>query len=194
MREDRIFDGGQMQSDAENDVREFVAARTLSLYRTAFLLVGDSHEAEELTQAALVQVIDSWDKIRRRDAPEVYARRVLINLAAQRWRRLRAYRDLIGRQPRPGSTPDPAESIVVRNAMAAAVRSLPMRMRAVIVLRYYDDLSEAEVAAILGVTSGTVKSQTSKALAHLRARLEPHDLSLSLAARGPLAPDPRSNA
>lgn len=182
-----------MRPDAEQEVRAFVAARGAALYRTAYLLVGDPYEAEDLTQSALVQVTGAWDRIRRRDAPEVYARRVLVNLAARRWRRLRTYADLLARERPPTTAPDPADAAVLRDAVTAAIRSLPIRMRAVIVLRYYDDLSEADTAAVLGVSIGTVKSQTSKALTHLRNRLEPTDLSLSVPARGQATPaTPRS--
>lgn len=168
-----------MRPEAEQELRGFVAARGAALYRTAYLLVGDPHEAEDLTQAVLVQLIGSWDRIHRRDAPEVYARRVLINLAARRWRRLRAYGDLLARERPRTTTSDHADTAVLNDAISAAIRSLPVRMRAVMVLRFYDDLSEADTAAALGISAGTVKSQTSKALAHLRRRLDPTDLTLS---------------
>ena len=168
-----------MRPEAEAAVREFVAARGPALYRTAYLLVGNAHEAEDLTQATLVQVIDAWDRIQRRDAPELYARRVLVNLAARRWRRLRMHADLMAQQALRRDAPDHAEDTVTRDLVSLAVRSLPIRMRAVVVLRFYDDLSIADTATVLGVSAGTVKSQTTKALTHLRQRLEPPDPDLT---------------
>lgn len=174
-----------MRPEAEAGVREFIAARGAALYRTAYLLVGNPHEAEDLTQSALVQVIGAWDRIERRDAPELYARRVLVNLAARRWRRLRVHADLLARQAQRRDVPDHAEDAVTRDLVSLAVRSLPIRMRAVVVLRFYDDLSIADTAVVLGVSAGTVKSQTSKALAHLRESLEPP---------APELPDPTNDA
>ena len=168
-----------MGPEAEAAVREFVAARGPALYRTAYLLVGNAHDAEDLTQAALVQVIDAWERIQRRDAPELYARRVLVNLAARRWRRLRMHADLIAKEAPRRHAPDHAEDAVTRDLVSLAVRSLPIRMRAVVVLRFYDDLSIADTAAVLGVSAGTVKSQTTKALGHLRASLEPPEPDLT---------------
>lgn len=173
-----------MRPEAEVELRAFVTARGPALYRTAFLLVGDAHDAEDLAQATLVEVIGAWQRIRRVDAPEVYARRVLVNLAARRWRRLRMHADIVARQDVPPPAPDPSDDAVLRDVVGVAVRSLPMRMRAVVVLRFYDDLSVAETAAVLGVSTGTVKSQSSKALAHLRVRLNQSDFPLTTAGCG----------
>ena len=181
-----------MRAESQDEVRAFVAARGPALYRSAFLLVGNAAEAEDLVQATLVRVIAAWDRIRRRDAPEVYARRIMVNLAASRWRRLRAYASLTRLTTPTGDEPDPADAAVLRAAMWTAIQSLPVKMRAVVVLRYYEDLSELEIAAVLGCSAGTVKSQSSKALARLRARLEPIDLSLVANDREQPTPNARS--
>lgn len=181
-----------MRAERNEEVPAFVAARRPALYRSAFLLVGNAPDAEDLVQATMVRVIASWDRIRRRDVPEVYARRVMVNLAASRWRRLRSYASLTRLTPPTGDEPDPSDAAVVRDAMWAAIQSLPVKMRAVVVLRYYEDLSEREIAAVLGCSAGTVKSQSSKALARLRVRLEPIDLSLVAKEREQPTPSSRS--
>lgn len=169
-----------MRTESRDEVRAFIAARRPALYRSAYLLVGNSPDAEDLVQATLVRVITAWDRIQRRDAPEVFARRVMVNLAASRWRRLKTYAAIVHRTAPAGDEPDIADAAAVRDAMWAAIQSLPVRMRAVVVLRYYEDLSEIEIAAVLGCSTGTVKSQSSKALARLRVQMEPIDLSLRL--------------
>ncbi len=174
-----------MRTESRDEVRAFIAARRPALYRSAYLLVGNSPDAEDLVQATLVRVITAWDRIQRRDAPEVFARRVMVNLAASRWRRLKTYAAIAHRTRPTGDEPDIADAAAVRDAMWAAIQSLPLRIRAVVVLRYYEDLSEVEIAAVLGCSTGTVKSQSSKALARLRSQMEPTDLSLA-ATDGPL--------
>lgn len=169
-----------MRIGSQDEVRAFIAARRPALYRSAYLLVGNSPDAEDLVQATLVRVITAWDRIQRRDAPEVFARRVMVNLAASRWRRLKTYAAIVHRTAPAGDEPDIADAAAVRDAMWAAIQSLPVRRRAVVVLRYYEDLSEIEIAAVLGCSTGTVKSQSSKALARLRIQMEPIDLSLRL--------------
>lgn len=162
-----------MRRESRDEVQAFVAARRPTLYRTAYLLVGNVPDAEDLVQATLVRVIAAWDRIQRRDAPEVFARRVMVNLAASRWRRLKTYAAIAHRAATPArDEPDLAVAAVERDAMWAAIQSLPVRMRAVVVLRYYEDLSEIEIAAVLGCSTGTIKSQSSKALAHLRTHIE----------------------
>lgn len=168
-----------MQDDGE--IRAFVEAQRGPLYRTAYLMVGDPHDAEDLLQATLVKVVSAWQRIERRDRPEVFARRVMVNLAINRWRRRRTAEAYLGRQfeDRPSADADPAVDVARRDAVWAALRTLPPRMRAVLVLRYFEDLTEADTAAVLHCSVGTVKSQTSKALSRLRNRLQPHDLTLS---------------
>ena len=145
----------------------FVAASSDRLLRTAYLLTGDAGHAEDVVQSALLRTARRWRSARR--SPEAYARTVVANLAKDRWRSL-------GRRPAeaplvhdvPLAAPD---GLVDRDALMRAARGLPPGQRAVLVLRYFDDLSVEETANALGVTAGTVKSQTSRALASLRAAL-----------------------
>lgn len=102
----------------------------------------------------------------------------MVNVASSRWRRLKRYGELIRRDPRVDNEPDPASGVAVRDAVWTALESLPPRMRAVLVLRFFEDLSEADTAQVLDCSPGTVKSQTSRALSRLRERLDPHDLNL----------------
>lgn len=155
---------------SDEDFTELVHASWASLYRTAYLLLGDAAEAEDLVQTALAKTYASWGKVRDLQAAHGYARTTLINTASS-WFRRRSWRN-----ERPTDTlPDTARAQVAdpsdRPALVAALRALPPRQRAVVVLRYYDDLSVAATATALGVTEGTVKSQTSEGLAKLRTLL-----------------------
>jgi RNA polymerase sigma-70 factor (sigma-E family) len=138
------------------------------LQRTAWLLTGDWALAEDLVQTALVRSWPRWERIRRRDDPEIYVRRVMVNTwtswSRRRWR---------GEQPS-GALPDGqaagdvAAEVAVRMAVRGALGSLSHRQRAVLVLRVFDDLSEAQVAQVLDCAVGTVKSTMARALARLR--------------------------
>jgi RNA polymerase sigma-70 factor (sigma-E family) len=143
---------------------EFVATRSQVLLRTAYLLTGDHGQAEDLLQTALAKSWFAWGRID--GAPEPYVRRVLATTYATWWRRRWRGERPTGELP---DRPAPAGSAVEdRDALWRALDQLPRRQRAVVVLRYYEDLSEAETAAALGISPGTVKSQASKALAALR--------------------------
>jgi len=139
-----------------------------ALYRTAYLLVGDHALAEDLVQTALAKTYASWHRVRELDAAPGYARTVLINTATS-WFRRKSWRNErpSGDLPEPGYEPDHSD----RPAILDALGRLPARQRAVVVLRYYEDLSVAQAAAALGCSEGTVKSQTSDALARLRTLL-----------------------
>jgi RNA polymerase sigma-70 factor (sigma-E family) len=176
---DRGSEEGGVAADQQAQMTAFVAGHRTSLFRTAFLLVGDHHEAEELLQETLVRVVAAWSRIERRDAPEVYARRAMVNLATNRWRRRATVNAYLRREQRPESVQDPAGEVVDRDALWTALSTLPVRMRAVLVLRYFEDQSERQTADILGCSVGTVKSQTSKALSRLRERLEAHELTFT---------------
>ena len=146
---------------------EFVRGRGPALQRTAYLITGDWGLAEDLLQTALAKSYLSWGRIRHRD-PEGYVRAVLANTSASAWRRrwkgeLPTY-DL---PDRPG--PDAWAGTDDRVRLADALARLPRRQRAVLVLRFHEDMTEAAVAEALGCAVGTVKSQTAKALAKLRA-------------------------
>jgi RNA polymerase sigma-70 factor (sigma-E family) len=161
----------------DEEFTEFVHAAWPGLYRTAYLMLGDHQLAEDLTQAALAKTYASWRKVQDRAAAPAYARVVLANTAAS-WFRRRSWRNERPTETLPdhGVEHDPS----TRPALVDALARLAPRQRAVIVLRYYDDLSVREVAQALGVSEGTVKSQTSDALARLRTQLGeavvPHSL------------------
>ncbi|WP_062431403.1 SigE family RNA polymerase sigma factor [Herbidospora daliensis] len=147
---------------------DFVAARGTALLRTAYLTCGSVHEAEDVLQAALEKACRNWSRIDDRD-PEPYVRRIIVNTVISRARR-RAILRIIPT----GSPPDrpaPADDVVLRQVLMDGLRALPPRQRAVIVLRYWEDLTEAQTAEILGCSTGTVKSQAAKAMARLRTLL-----------------------
>ena len=130
-----------------------------------------------MTQAALVKVVRHWRRVDRAADPYAYARTILVNTATSRWRRGRKLAELMAPERGPGPAPDPAGDVVLRDAVRHALAELPPRMRAVLVLRYFEDLTEAQVAEALGCSVGSVKSQASRGLARLRERLDAHDLS-----------------
>jgi len=143
---------------------EFVATRSPALLRTAYLLTGDHGLAEDLLQTALAKCWFAWGRID--GPPEPYVRRALATTYATWWRRKwRAERPTGVLPERPA---EPGHALEDRDALWRALGALPRRQRAVVVLRYYEDLSEAETASALGISTGTVKSQAAKALATLR--------------------------
>jgi RNA polymerase sigma-70 factor (sigma-E family) len=151
---------------------QFVAGRSASLLRSAYLLVGTRERAEDLVQAALVKTYLAWPQIRDTGAVEAYTRRVLVNTATSWWRR-RPYLE------RPGDVPDrpsPAaadalDAALDRDQLWPHMRALPPRQRAVLVCRFYEHMSLAETAETLGLSIGTVKSHLARALETLRLRL-----------------------
>ncbi|WP_380283129.1 SigE family RNA polymerase sigma factor [Kitasatospora purpeofusca] len=163
--------------NATPDFEEFVAARSPRLLRMAWLLTGDPHLAEDLLQTALAKVWPRWEQISI-DRPEAYVRRVLVNSHVSWWRR-RWHGELPHEQlPEPPTVADPFDDVVLGQVVAAAVRALPARQRAVVVLRFFEDLSVEDTAEALGCTTGTVKSQTHRALKALRGRLPARELLL----------------
>jgi RNA polymerase sigma-70 factor (sigma-E family) len=153
----------------QEDFDAFVAARSPSLLRTAYLLTGDPVLAEDLLQTALVKVWPAWGRIE--GAPQTYVRRVLVNTYATWWRRRWNGEVPTGALPEQhgrGTAHAATGQVDDRADLWDALGRLPKRQRAVVVLRFYEDLSEAETAAILQCSIGTVKSQTSRALAKLR--------------------------
>jgi RNA polymerase sigma-70 factor (sigma-E family) len=144
---------------------EFVASRSSRLLRTAYLLTHDWALAEDLLQTALAKAWFAWPRVG--DDPEPYVRKILVNTYASWWRR--RWRGETPTDVLPDSTVgDPTAGVDVRDELWQALGRLPRRQRAVIVLRYFEDLTEQQVATTLDVSVGTVKSQTSKALAQLR--------------------------
>ena len=151
---------------------EFVVARQAALLRTAYLLTGHAQDAEDLVQTTLVKVVPQWRRIR--DNPEPYVRRVLVNENVSRWRRRRWREHSTDELPETlAAEPDVVELMAVRDALA----TLALRQRAVLVLRYYEGLSEAEIAEQLSISPGTVKSQARDGLARLRAVLPRGDVA-----------------
>ena len=161
--------------------REFLAARQAHLLRAAWILTGDVHLAEDLLQTALVKVLPRWERLERDGSLEPYLRKTMVNTATSWWRRKWHGELPSGGVPDPGpgreagAEPGGGEAAFTavddRSVLGAALRALPPRQRAVVMLRYYLDLSEVETAALLGCSTGTVKSQSSKALGTLRGRL-----------------------
>jgi RNA polymerase sigma-70 factor (sigma-E family) len=156
---------------------EFMAARWQPLFRTAYLLTGHRHDAEDLLQTALARTCVRWSSIRDKGAADAYVRRAMLHLAQRGWKRR-------GREVVAEHLPEGPESSEDHLAVRAdhlvlwqEVRRLPPRMRAVLVLRYFEDLSVRETADALGCSEGAVKSQTHHAIARLRAALP--DLSLT---------------
>lgn len=158
-----------MRTRDEPAFEAFVAARSHDLLRTAVLLTRDRGHAEDLLQTALVKAYRHWRRIDG-DDPYPYVRRILVTTAAS-WRRLRVTQEIVSLPPHSAATPDHTEAIAERDRMAAALATLPPRMRAVLVLRYTEDLSEAATAQLLGCSVTTVRSQTVRGLARLRAVL-----------------------
>jgi RNA polymerase sigma-70 factor (sigma-E family) len=147
---------------------EFAAVISPRLRRTAFLLCGDWHTAEDLTQTTLVKVLGSWRRIRQRDAADSYATRTLVNTYLADKRRKRIGEVLTDTLP---ERPVQAEAPEVRLVVLDALATLPPSARAVVVLRYWSDLSVEQVAAMLGCSEGNVKSQSARALDKLRVLL-----------------------
>lgn len=156
-----------MDAEAEG-FAQFVQGRERALQRTAWLLTGDWALAEDLVQTALAKSWPRWERIRRRDDPELYVRRVMVNTWAswshRRWRGEHASAAL----PENAMPGDMAAEAVIRVAVQSALDSLTSRQRAVLVLRVFDDLSEAQVAGVLNCATGTVKSTMARALVKLR--------------------------
>lgn len=157
-----------MDERARHDFTEFVAARSPALIRLAYVLTADQHAAEDLLQSALTKAAAHWGRIHT--SPESYIRRIMYREQVNRWRRRGRWREMaVAVVPEPPPAPGP--SVEARVALADALRALPARKRAVLVLRYLEDLPEAQVADILGCSVGTVRSQAHKAIAQLRSVL-----------------------
>ncbi|GAA4445819.1 SigE family RNA polymerase sigma factor [Phytohabitans houttuyneae] len=147
--------------------RDFVTRQWEPLSRTAYLLTRDRALAEDLVQSALEKTHRHW---RRVDAPEVYTRRVMINTAIS-WRRRRRWTEVPLLPTDEGGQSDPYGQADNRQVLLRALRSLPPRTQAILVLRYFEDRSEAEIAQVLGCSAGSVKSQASRGIARLRELL-----------------------
>jgi RNA polymerase sigma-70 factor (sigma-E family) len=159
---------------------DFVRGRSTALLRTAYLLTGDRGHAEDLLQGVLERVARRWSTIS--DSPEAYVRRALANAATNRWRR-RHLPDLELYDTHP--VPDATQQVVVRDQLIRGLMVLPRRQRAVLVLRYFEDMTEAETADVLGCSVGTVKSHASRGLDRLRAAVADCEKAPADAVRSP---------
>jgi RNA polymerase sigma-70 factor (sigma-E family) len=161
----------------EDEFREFVAVRSAALLRSAYLLAGDWATAEDLLQTTLTKTYIAWKRLGEIEAVEPYARRVLVNTATSWWRRR-----WHGERPTEflpeRAVADSTDEQLDRDLLWKHVKALPTRQRAVLVLRFYEDMSEAQTAELLDISPGTVKSQTSRALGTLRQRLTAEGIRL----------------
>jgi RNA polymerase sigma-70 factor (sigma-E family) len=155
----------------DEDFRGFVAARSPALLRTAYLLLGDRGLAEDLLQSALAKAYRHWGRVAAAGDPEAYVRKIMVNERRSRWRR-NPGREVVGPVPE-RATADASDAVAERDAVWRAVLALPPRTRAVLVLRYWEDLSEAATAELLGISVGTVKSQASRGLRRLQDVIDP---------------------
>jgi RNA polymerase sigma-70 factor (sigma-E family) len=156
-----------MDSRTEAEFAEFMRGRWSALVRLGYGLTGDERLAEDLARTALAKAHASWPRVLRADDPDVYLRRAVLNASLGKVRRRR------GHECRPGGEPEqetaqaaPADDD--KPALVTAMMRLPAGQRAVVLLRYWMDMTDAQVAAVLGCSAGSVRSQASRALASLR--------------------------
>ena len=149
---------------------EFAEACAPSLFRTAYLMAGDHQLAQDLLQEALVKTLIAWPRLRDRANLEAYTRRIIVTTSIS-WRRRRSFHERPSGTLPERSEPDQAEAVVTHDAVVAALLTVPPRQRAAIVLRYYQDLTEAQTAEVMGCSVGAVKSQVSAGLKRLRESL-----------------------
>ena len=153
-------------TDGGEGFSAFAVSRWPGLVRLAFGLTGDRWMAEDIAQTALARAYVAWRRVSRADDPDAYLRRILVNASHRRFRARRV-------TEQPGDLPEtpvdgPADLVGERAVLLAALCQLPPRQRAVVVLRYWEDLTDSQIAAALGCSPGTVRSQLSRALAKLR--------------------------
>lgn len=156
------------------DFEDYVAARGPALLRFAYVLTADHHRAEDLAQAALADAFRHWGKVQRAEHPDAYVRRMLLNRHLG-WRRLLSSTELVrASPPEPLPADDHAESVAASDEAWQALAQLPARPRAVLALRYLDDMGDEQIAAVLGITVSTVRSTASRALRTLRQTMTEH--------------------
>jgi RNA polymerase sigma-70 factor (sigma-E family) len=155
----------------DDGFQEYVTSRYADLLRTAYLLGGGRHAAEDLLQNALLKTMRRWSRI---EDPDGYLYRTMANLVISAWRRPAYWRErLTAAVPDRAASDDTADRVSNRAQLLDALASLPPRMRAVLVLRYWEDMSEADTADLLECSVGSVKSQASRGLARMRSVLRP---------------------
>lgn len=161
------------RTDRDADFEAYVSASQTRHLRTAFLLTGDQHLAEDLLQTALAKLYLAWHRVASRESLDAYVRRIMVNENTswhrRAWKRRETVVDVVPEHSNPA---DPYRMFDQRDRLWPLVQRLPARQRAAVVLRYYEDLSERDTAAILNCSVGTVKSQTSRAIATLRTAYE----------------------
>ena len=168
------FVGDDRESRASDDdaaFRDYVQARGTALLRMAVMLTGNQADAEDLVQAALANTFLAWDKINDRAALDAYVRRAMVNTHISWWRRRRLEEFPTDQLP-DQAVADHARESDTAEVVRRALDRLPERMRAAVMLRYFEDMTEPEIAALLGVSLGTVKSTVSRAVARLRIDAE----------------------
>jgi RNA polymerase sigma-70 factor (sigma-E family) len=164
--------GEDMSNIQDEDFRDYVAARGSALLRTAVVLAGDRVEAEDLLQAALAKTYLAWDRINDRAAVDGYVRRAMVNTQISWWRRRKLEVYPTDELPDLPVHDDHAARSELHDALSRALERLPKRQRLAVIMRYYEDMSETEIADALGVSVGTVKSTVSRAVAKLRDDFE----------------------
>jgi RNA polymerase sigma-70 factor (sigma-E family) len=172
---------GQSSADGDDDAafRDYVVARGTALLRMAIMLTGNRADAEDLVQAALAKTYLAWGKIKDRAALDAYVRRAMVNTHISWWRRRKLEEFPTDELPDQAVADHACESDLAE-VVRRALDRLPRRMRAAVMLRYYDDMTEPEIAAALGISLGTVKSTVSRAVARLRIDAELGDGSHDL--------------
>lgn len=157
-----------LAADEDADFSTYAAHAWGRLYRRAFLLTGQHADAEDLAQQTLIRARRHWPKVASAGSPDAYVTRILTNVYLSSRRRARVGREVLSAVPDTGAEPTLSP---IHGELWPHLQELPPRQRAVVVLRFYEDLAEREVAEVLGISVGTVKSTTHKALAHLRIAL-----------------------
>ena len=165
-----MTDDGDRADGSGEAFADFVAREQAALLRLAFLLAGDRGHAEDLVQTALMRTYRHWGRIVRRGTPSAYVRKVLVN-AHTSWRRRPVHREQATGFVADSPAPEVASSVDSSGPLSAALAALPPRMRATVVLRFYEDLSEQQAAAVLGCSVSTVNTQATRGLSRLRAAL-----------------------
>jgi RNA polymerase sigma-70 factor (sigma-E family) len=163
--------GGSRAGDDDTAFREYVLARGTALLRMAIMLTGNRADAEDLVQAALAKTYLAWDKINDRAALDAYVRRAMVNTHISWWRRRKLEEFPTDELP-DQVVADPAHESDMAEVVRRALDRLPQRMRAAVMLRYFEDMTEPEIAEALGISLGTVKSTVSRAVARLRIDAE----------------------
>jgi RNA polymerase sigma-70 factor (sigma-E family) len=156
--------------EREADFTAYVRARQRHFVRFAYLLTNDPHSAEDLVQSAFAKVYRKWDSIQ--DSPDAYVRRTIINEHHSWWRRTWRHKEVTGSDLITFANPAGAPDQYADDDLRTHIRRLPTQQRAAIILRYYEDLTEAQTADVLGISVGTVKSHTSRALNALRVTMK----------------------